>query len=347
VAIAIAAMLTPKLLELARALYLATGGLQTLGDTTATLVQIGITALVLGVPCFLTGGTLPAAMKFAQRDDDPNRSTTALFYAINVVGAVTGAALGTFWMLGTVGNQGTLGIAAMANALIGGLAWMISRRVEMNAAPSLPQAPGRSLFARRRAWCPSPSCWRRPSSAASPSSSSNCCWYRVSASLSADRCMASGWCSAWPWRAWDWRLALQSAAEDAEALSGRVHAGLGVGSGGPRYRAMGDRRHTFAFGALVINETTRGFGFGPGRCRVGRRLIVVLLRRPRCWRACSFLRRSPAGGAVTREVGRELGQAYLRNTSGAIVGSRMGGFVLVPALGLNRTWLLVASSDRR
>ena len=87
VKIAIAAILTPKLLELARSIYLSTGGLH----TTATLVQIGITALVLGVPCFLMGVTLPAAMKFAQRDDDPNRSTTALFYAMNM--AANGARL--------------------------------------------------------------------------------------------------------------------------------------------------------------------------------------------------------------------------------------------------------------
>jgi hypothetical protein len=87
VAIAIAAILTPKLLELARSIYLSTGGLH----TTATLVQIGITALILGVPCFLMGVTLPAAMKFAQRDDDPNRSTTALFYAMNM--AANGARL--------------------------------------------------------------------------------------------------------------------------------------------------------------------------------------------------------------------------------------------------------------
>ena len=91
VAIAIAAILTPKLLELARSIYLSTGGLHTLDDTTATLVQIGITALILGVPCFLMGVTLPAAMKFAQRDDDPNRSTTALFYAMNM--AAKGARL--------------------------------------------------------------------------------------------------------------------------------------------------------------------------------------------------------------------------------------------------------------
>ena len=65
VAIAIAAILTPKLMELARSIYLSTGGLHTLDDTTATLVQLGITALILGVPCFLMGVTLPAAMKFA------------------------------------------------------------------------------------------------------------------------------------------------------------------------------------------------------------------------------------------------------------------------------------------
>jgi len=341
VAIAIAAILTPKLLELARSIYLSTGGLQTLGDTTATLVQIGITALVLGVPCFLMGGTLPAAMKFAQRDDDPNRSTTALFYAINVVGAVSGAALGTFWMLGSVGNKGTLALAAMANALIGGLAWIISRRVEMNAASmderkhAIPTAMDRSERAVPKGFV---------LTAAFVSGFTffvvELLWYRVSASLLGGSVYGFG-------------LVL------CVALAG-------MGLGGLLYSVLlktlkpsvgafmfvsalqavcviapwiiGDN---FAFGALVINETTRGFGFGPvvagwATIIAGLAFLPSLLAGVQFPLLVSLLGRGNAG------VGRELGQAYLCNTSGAITGSLMGGFVLVPLLGLNNTWLLVA-----
>lgn len=341
VAIAIAAMLTPKLLELARALYLATGGLQTLGDTMATLVQIGITALVLGVPCFLMGGTLPAAMKFAQRDDDPNRSSTALFYAINVVGAVSGAALGTFWMLGTVGNQGTLGLAAMANALIGGLAWIISRRVELKAEAKdelkleLPTTVGRSERAVPKSFV---------LTAAFVSGFTffvvELLWYRVSASLLGGSVYGFGLvlCVALAGMGLGgllYSLLLKTLKPSVGAFM-LVSALQAVCVIAPW--VIGDN---YAFGALVVNETTRGFGFGPvvagwATIIAGLAFLPSLLAGVQFPLLVSLLGRGNAG------VGRELGQAYLCNTSGAIAGSLMGGFVLVPALGLNHTWLLVA-----
>lgn len=341
VAIAIAAILTPKLLELARSVYLSTGGLQTLGDTTATLVQIGITAVVLGVPCFLMGGTLPAAMKFAQRDDDPNRSTTALFYAINVVGAVSGAALGTFWMLGTVGNKGTLALAAMANALIGGLAWIISRRVELKAAAKSElklELPTSMDHAERSV----PKGFVLTAAFVSGFTFFvvELLWYRVSASLLGGSVYGFGLvlCVALAGMGLGgllYSLLLKTLKPSVGAFM-FVSALQAVCVIAPW--VIGDN---FAFGALVINETTRGFGFGPvvagwATIIAGLAFLPSLLAGVQFPLLVSLLGRGNAG------VGRELGQAYLCNTSGAITGSLMGGFVLVPMLGLNHTWLLVA-----
>jgi len=125
--IAVTAALTPFVLALVRHLYIKTGGIQSMGLTAATLVQIGMTALVLGLPCFMMGGTLPAALKFGQTDADERRAITAAFYGVNVAGAVSGAFIATFFMLGIGGNFLTLMTAAFLNLLIGLLAFVMLR----------------------------------------------------------------------------------------------------------------------------------------------------------------------------------------------------------------------------
>src|ERR1700722_9659239 len=59
--IAVSAALTPLLILLARAIYLASGGAGTLGSTIATVERLILSVLVLAVPTIAMGGTLPAA----------------------------------------------------------------------------------------------------------------------------------------------------------------------------------------------------------------------------------------------------------------------------------------------
>jgi predicted membrane-bound spermidine synthase len=220
IGIAIAAALSPALLGIARSLYLPTGGAATLGLGTATIVQLLITALVLGLPCFLMGGSLPAAMKFLQTDEDPRRSTTALFYALNVAGAVAGTALGTFYLLPTYGNQSPLILSALINGLI----------------------------------------------------------------------------------------------------------------------ALGDR---IAYLALVLNENLRGFGFAP--MVSGWILIMSLIAfLPSLSSGIQFPLLVSLLGSGNKDVGRQLGQAYLWNTAGAISGSLIGGFILMPVLGAIQCLVVMA-----
>src|SRR6476620_11234210 len=61
--IAVSAALTPLLLWLVRKAYVATGGSPVLGLWGATAVRLLLAALVLLVPTFLMGGTLPAAAR--------------------------------------------------------------------------------------------------------------------------------------------------------------------------------------------------------------------------------------------------------------------------------------------
>jgi spermidine synthase len=341
IGITIGAILSPALLQFARWLYLQTGGAASLGVGTATIIQLAITVLVLGLPCFLMGGSLPAAMKFIQSDSDPRRSTTALFYAINVGGAVSGAALGTFYLLPHYGNQATLMIAGLINGLIGLAAGIISNRLEVHprsiaeieAAEAMPMPKS----ARK---APIPFVLAAAFISGFSFFVIELLWYRLSTPLLGGSVYGFG-------------LVL------CVALAGigiggfiysmvlkKVEPGLGTFTLVSALQAMavlipyalGDR---LAYLALVLNENLRGFGFGP--MIAGWTLVVsVMAFLPSLLSGIQFPLLVSLLGSGNRGVGRQLGQAYLWNTIGSIGGSLAGGFLLMPMLGAVRSLLLMA-----
>ena len=133
--VATVAALTPGTLWLARRVYLALGGTQGLGVVGGTLLRLALAALVLGIPTFLMGGTLPAAARAAQSQSDPERKSVALLYGLNTFGAVCGCLTSTFLLLEVFGNQVTLWMACLINALVAIVARMVAR-----ALPKEPEA---------------------------------------------------------------------------------------------------------------------------------------------------------------------------------------------------------------
>ncbi|MCE7938700.1 MAG: spermidine synthase, partial [Chloroflexi bacterium CFX6] len=124
------ALLTPFLLVAVRALYVATGGISALGLVPATLLQLVLSAVVLGVPCALMGGSLPAAFKWAETeraDRDAQRGDLGVLYGVNTLGAVAGVMLSTFWILEAWGIRTTVWAAAVINLAVGAAAWWASR----------------------------------------------------------------------------------------------------------------------------------------------------------------------------------------------------------------------------
>ncbi len=337
--IALGACLTPFLLEKARSIYASTGGADSLGLFWATVLQIAVTGLVLGLPCFLMGGTLPVAMKFAQRRDDDRRSDTALFYGINVAGALTGAGLGTFAMLPTLGNRSTLMIAVLANALIAVIAGVLSRLTEQKTTPDKTDAS--SVFETEvKANAPGWFVLMAAFLSGFTFFVAELVWYRVATPL------------------------LGSTVYGFGLILCVVLAGIGLGgviyslllkqmeprlSGFTLISAMqaffvllpyalGDR---VSYGALVINESLRGFGFAP-LAAGWFAIIALLIFMPALLSGIQFPLLVSLLGRGNAGVGRQLGRAYFWNTVGSISGSLLGGFVLVPLLSARTTWIIVA-----
>src|SRR6185295_15691985 len=126
-AVALTAITTPMLLDLARRVYLSLGGTAVLGHLGGTAIRLALAALVLLPTTFLAGGTLGAAARAAEREDDERRRATAALYGLNTLGAVGGCLVATFWLFEGLGTRRTLWLAAAANLLVAGVALVLSR----------------------------------------------------------------------------------------------------------------------------------------------------------------------------------------------------------------------------
>ena len=74
-------LISPLLLILGNKLYYMTGGIQALGSG-AIVLQILIAILVIAVPCFIMGGTLPAAIRLVETNEDEVRQASAVMYGV-------------------------------------------------------------------------------------------------------------------------------------------------------------------------------------------------------------------------------------------------------------------------
>ena len=128
--IAASAAVTPFLLDLIRFVYIQLGGSMAMGIGVASMVRLFLSALVLGVPTFLMGGTLPAAAKGVVSAADDGRRHLAWLYGLNTMGAVIGVVAATFFMLEVLGTRNTLWTACLVNALIGLAARAVDRHPE-------------------------------------------------------------------------------------------------------------------------------------------------------------------------------------------------------------------------
>lgn len=327
--VAASAAATPLLLWLARHGYVLAGGLSGLGAVLATVVRLVLAAIILGGPTLLLGGTLPAAVRAVEEDEDARRAGAGLLYGVNTLGAVGGTALSTFWLLETLGNRGTLFAAAAVSAGIGLLArWMgrfnapAKKKAAGEAAPSTPPVPARFVFGAAAA-------------VGFAFFTMELVWYRMLAPLLGGSTYSFGCILA---------VAL-----------------LGVGAGGAAYAALGRSKPATAGGfaltcaleaALLALPLALGdrvallalglrslqmFGFS-GLAWSWVVVTAVVALGPAFVAGVQFPLLVGLLGRGRAGVGRDLGMAYAWNTAGSIAGAIVGGFVLLPAAGAVATW---------
>jgi spermidine synthase len=335
--IAVTAGLSPWLLALARWLYVAVGGSARLGLGGSTVVRLALATVVLAVPTFLMGGTLPAVARAVERAGDSGRRVVGLLYAVNTLGAVLGTLLTTFFSLEVLGVRKSIWIAALLNLLVVLAARGLARELPRAEPVEAPEAPEPEAAVAGE----SETGWLVPVAAALVGFSfllMELVWYRMLGPLLGGSSYTFG-------------LIL------AVAL-------LGIGAGGLIYAAgEGGRRPTllsFA-GTCALEALFLALPFALG----DRLAVLAALLRPLAgagflaligaWTAVTVLVVLPAAvvagyqfplliallGSGSRRVGREVGATYAANTLGGIAGSIAGGFGLIPLLTAPGVWRLV------
>ncbi|BCS34444.1 hypothetical protein TBR22_A36710 [Luteitalea sp. TBR-22] len=121
------ALVTPWLLGAAQHLY--AGVARAVPDTmlALTVARLACSAVILLVPTALMGATLPFVVRAAVGRDHVG-SRVGLLYAVNAGGAITGAILAGFYLIGGIGLRGTFLVAAALNAVVAAGAWWLSTR---------------------------------------------------------------------------------------------------------------------------------------------------------------------------------------------------------------------------
>ena len=129
--IALSALAVPLLLLAARALYAAMLGDQPAPPDAATIGQpvfyLLVAFVVLAIPTGFMGATLPLLIRYAVRTDREVGPRVALLYATNTAGAVFGTVAAAFVLLPALGLNRTVWVGVAINALVFVIAAALAR----------------------------------------------------------------------------------------------------------------------------------------------------------------------------------------------------------------------------
>jgi spermidine synthase len=329
------AALTLPLLAVIEAAYVGIARSLHPGIGLYAFIRLLLSSLVIFVPTFFMGATLPVLARATIRDGAGIGSGTAFLYGLNTAGAVLGTFLAGFLLLPALGIRMTLASAVVLNVAVGASAWILSKRTQGDAvARTVPRqeadagdsAAGRLLLAGLFL-------------TGFLSMLLEIGWTRVLASV------------------------LDNSTYAFTLMLGTFLLGLALGSG--VYRKILGRRAAspFDWGGLALAIgllslltlplfervdlfTVRLYAFSMGNMAQLQTLrfltCAVLMLGP----TLAFGALFPVSAALytgdLRRIGRGLGALYLSNTAGTIVGSIGAGFFLIPWIGIHKT-ILIAS----
>jgi len=312
---------------------------------TYQFTRIAIAALVLVPPTTLMGATLPLVVQsFVRREGELGRFG-GFFYAINTLGALAGTLLAAFALIPWIGIARTTFVAVATNLLIGTIVAVVGSRTKAGDSPS--------------------------ASAAAPEEQSGYQHDPAAATVALFAIGLSGLAALALEVVWT-RLLTLSFSGTVYSFSIMLASFLFGISAGSRMASLRIDRHPnpvryFAFlelglgffvaflgigaflvpklaGVLVwgLTATARGnFAFGAITAQFLLGVLLILVPTmllgatfPVAVRICT--RRAGEAGAGT-------GRVYAANTCGAILGSLLAGFALIPAVGSRASLIILAA----
>ncbi len=136
VGIAVAALLLPDVVEASESVYVSVYRTFPESEWLLTLIKGGISFVILLVPTFLMGATLPVLSRFMVEQSRQVGSRVGLLYAVNTLGATVGCLLTGFFLIELIGVQATVRVAAAANLFLALAFFLLDRAVGRAASPA-------------------------------------------------------------------------------------------------------------------------------------------------------------------------------------------------------------------
>ena len=126
--VGLTALASMALMDRADTLYLALYRVLGESDVLLATARLVIAFALVMVPTVLMGATLPVLSRFVITRLSVVGSGLSSLYAINTIGAVTGALAAGFFLIRAVGIHRSVYLAVACNLAIGLLAWILARR---------------------------------------------------------------------------------------------------------------------------------------------------------------------------------------------------------------------------
>jgi spermidine synthase len=320
------------------------------GGLLFAVIRLATCVLMVFLPAAALGATFPMAVRWAShRAANPARVSSAL-YAVNTVGAALGSLLAGFGLIPAIGISGTTRVGMLASGLAAALVAIVLRREREDAEGSDVRArsplKNNAVIGRAAATA---------EAAAQPA-------------LAIAVLGMSGFAALVHEIAWTRILALVLGPTTYAfaATLAAVIAGVALGSAvttwamgrSPRASHAGTLAIVLAVGAVTIvvtsmlagtvvpsavaREVAQSSGAFNTLLREGMLLTsALILPTAICMGAAFPLALSIAGGAA-HSPARRFGLVYAVNTIGAVSGTLIAGFVLIPWLGLPTTLAFAA-----
>lgn len=332
VLVGVTGLASPVLLEAASAIYLALHRAVPDSLELLTVARLVCSFAILVVPTAMMGMTLPLLSAALATSTWSAGASVSLLYAVNTAGAMFGTLLTGFVLIPAIGIQRAFLIAAALNVIVGGVSLLMSRRVAASSANQFESAT-RDF--------PAPAAPTPPRKRWQPSVEGGL-WVVVAVSGFASLGLEILW----------FRLMLQFVIATTEAFTAMLATVLaGIAIGGLLASLLLKRARASLAHWLIIIQA------GTGLAAVGSMsfllwTIAIGWKTTGLWPAV-ILAIFPAAllmgvgfplalGIATRrfdpaaggsEIGRRVGLMYALNVAGAIAGSLVAGFVLLPWIG--------------
>lgn len=361
--IGVYALLTPSLISTAESIYIPLYRSLELSFFAFSLAQFLLIFVILLAPTTLMGGTLPVLSRFFIHEIATLGGQVGRLYALNTFGAVLGTYLAGFQMIPSFGIRTTLLLAAVTNIGIAALTVVFDRHLSRLGVQATtlqtPRSRGAEEPRSEEGNVPAPLAPGYPLGASAPLQWSVVVWLAViglGISGSASMIYEVAWTRALA-------LIIGSSTYAFSTMLVTFLAGLALGS--------------YLFSRLVRRLTVTPFLFGILQLAIGLGALVVTPffdRLPEVFLWAFRLSQSPAfvkalqfsisalamflptlfmgatfpcvAQIVSRDldrVGQDVGRVYFINTGGAIAGTVLAGFLLIPTWGVQPTLKLAVS----